>query len=135
MTTAMIIGSLYSNTHPAPKANMKSGVITWPDGATFSYDPEQGALSISGTKSLTIVSKGPATVQCQSATINADDRITLNTKEVICTDKLTASTLSISKGGELNGDFSGSMTFNDVKPNDHDHGGVEHGDSWTKGTK
>ncbi|WP_425267763.1 hypothetical protein [Enterobacter hormaechei] len=27
------------------------------------------------------------------------------------------------------------MTLNGVKPDDHEHGGVESGGSWTKGTK
>ncbi|WP_192034288.1 phage baseplate assembly protein V [Pantoea agglomerans] len=135
MTTAMIIGSLYSNDHPAPAAGIKSGVITWPDGAAFSYDPESSTLSLSGIKALTVKDDGPVEIHCRTAEVKADKSITLNTPNVICTEKLTAGTLSITQGGELNGDFIGAMTINGVKPHDHEHGGVEHGGSWTEGTK
>lgn len=135
MTTAMIIGSLYSNNHPAPAAGIKSGVITWPDGAAFSYDPESSTVSISGIKALSVKDDGPVSIHCKTADVKADDSIRLDTPEVICTQKLTAGTLSITQGGELNGDFTGTMTINGVKPDDHRHGGVEHGGSWTEGTK
>lgn len=135
MNNAIIIGSLFSSAFPPPDSGADTDVISWPDGAACRYDTSTQHLSITGINTLTITTDGPANVQCKSAVITADDSITLDTKEVVCTQKLTAAELSITKGGELHGAFTGSMTINGVKPDDHGHGGVEGGDSWTKGIK
>ena len=135
MTTAVIIGSLYADAHPAPDSGASTHVTTYPDGARFCYDPERGALDLSGIKTLNINASGPAVIACSTATVTAKEKITFDSPEVVCTKKLTAATFSVTEGGELNGKFTGSMTINGVKPDDHGHGGVESGGSWTQGIK
>ncbi|MDK1707010.1 phage baseplate assembly protein V [Serratia marcescens] len=135
MTTATIIGALYSDAHPAPMDSPRAHVITYPDGARFSYDPDQSALDLSGIKTLTINAGEAVNITCSTATVAAKKNITFDSPEVICTHQLTAATFSVTQGGELNGDFTGSMTINGVKPDSHDHGGVESGSSWTQGIK
>ena len=98
-------------------------VVTAPDGAKFRYDAEAGALQVQGIK---------------SAVIEASVIVTLDTPEVNCTNLLRAKNLNITEGGEMHGNFShtgGKFTSNGVQVDDHDHGAVERGGSWTEGTR
>lgn len=130
MTTAAIIGSLYSDNAPPPSQAAKNITFSLPDGAVFSYDAENSALSISGVKTITI--------ECETGTVKAADSLTLDTPNVICTQQLTAATLQITEGGGMKGDIShtdGTFTSNGVAVDKHSHGGVQSGGSWTEGTK
>ncbi|HHJ4428209.1 TPA: phage baseplate assembly protein V [Klebsiella pneumoniae] len=120
---AFIGGSLYSDDNPAPGASRSEMVVTAPDGATFRYDAEAGALQVKGIK---------------AATIEASVKITLDTPEVECTNLLTAKNLNVTEGGEMRGDIThtgGAFTSNGVQVDDHSHGAVERGGSWTEGTQ
>ena len=119
---AFIGGSLYSDDNPAPGVSRNEMVVTAPDGATFRYDAEVGALQVTGIK---------------SATIEASVKITLDTPEVECTNLLTTKNLSVTEGGEMHGDIThtdGAFTSNGVQVDSHNPGAVERGGSWTEGT-
>ncbi|WP_436882786.1 phage baseplate assembly protein V [Enterobacter asburiae] len=131
---AFIAGSLYCDAHDAPGSGADYH-MTCPDGAEFIYSPDSSSLHVSGIKTLTISASGEVTVNCAAATIKADEQITLDAPEVKCTNKLTTASFSATEGGEMHGNFTGTATFNDVRPDDHDHGGVKSGDDRTKGTK
>ncbi|MBS3892291.1 phage baseplate assembly protein V [Serratia marcescens] len=135
MTTAVIVGSLYSSDHPAPDSGASTHVTTYPDGARFCYDPAQSALALNGIKTLNVNAGGAVAITCSTATVSATEKVTLDAPEVVCTKKLTASTFSVTQGGEMHGNFTGNMTINGIKPDEHSHGGVESGGSWTQGTK
>lgn len=120
---AFIGGSLYSDDNPAPGSSRNEVVMTAPDGATFRYDAEAGALQVTGIK---------------SATIEASVKVTLDTPEVECTNLLTTRSLNVREGGEMHGNIAhtgGAFTSNGVQVDDHDHGAVERGGSWTEGTR
>lgn len=120
---AFIGGSLYSDDNPAPGASRNEMVVTAPDGATFRYDAEAGALQVKGIK---------------SAVVEASVKIMLDTPEVECTNLLKTKNLSVTDGGEMRGDIThagGAFTSNGVQVDDHDHGAVERGGSWTEGTR
>ena len=120
---AFIGGSLYSDDNPAPGASRNEMVMTAPDGAKFRYDAEAGALQVKGIK---------------SAVIEASVKITLDTPEVECTNLLTTKNLNVTEGGEMHGDIThtgGALTSNGVQVDNHSHGGVESGGSWTEGTR
>ncbi|HHN8614834.1 TPA: phage baseplate assembly protein V [Klebsiella quasipneumoniae] len=120
---AFIGGSLYSDDNPAPGASRNEMVVTAPDGAKFRYDAEAGALQVKGI---------------QSAVVEASVKITLDTPEVECTNLLTTKNLNVTEGGEMHGDIThtgGAFTSNGVQVDNHGHGGVERGESWTVGTK
>ncbi|EMX1848274.1 TPA: phage baseplate assembly protein V [Klebsiella pneumoniae] len=120
---AFIGGSLYSDDNPAPGATRKEMVMTAPDGAKFRYDAEAGALQVQGIK---------------SAVIEASVIVTLDTPEVNCTNLLRAKKLDITEGGNMRGNFShtgGKFKSNGVQVDDHNHGAVERGGSWTEGTR
>ncbi|SLY38355.1 phage baseplate assembly protein V [Klebsiella variicola] len=120
---AFIGGSLYSDDNPAPGASRNEMVMTAPDGATFRYDAEAGALQVKGIK---------------SAVVEASIKITLDAPEVECTNLLTTKNLNVTEGGEMHGNVThtrGKFTSNGVQVDDHNHGAVERGESWTEGTK
>ncbi|HBX6357566.1 phage baseplate assembly protein V [Klebsiella pneumoniae] len=120
---AFIGGSLYSDDNPAPGASRNEMVVTAPDGAKFRYDAEAGALQVQGIK---------------SAVIEASVIVTLDTPEVNCTNLLRAKKLDITEGGNMRGNFShtgGKFKSNGVQVDDHNHGAVERGGSWTEGTR
>ncbi|HHR9620649.1 TPA: phage baseplate assembly protein V [Salmonella enterica subsp. enterica serovar Muenchen] len=121
--TAMVIGSLYSNDNPAPGSSLKEMVITAPDGAVIRYDADAGALSATGMK---------------TANLEASVSVTLKTPVVECTQHLKAATFEITQGGKMTGSVEhsgGRFTSNGVQVDNHGHGGVKPGDSWTKGTR
>ncbi|EIY5061272.1 MULTISPECIES: phage baseplate assembly protein V [Klebsiella pneumoniae complex] len=120
---AFIGGSLYSDDNPAPGASRNEMVVTAPDGATFRYDAEAGALQVKGIK---------------SAVVEASIKITLDAPEVECTNLLTTKNLNVTEGGEMHGNVThtrGKFTSNGVQVDDHNHGAVERGGSWTEGTR
>ncbi|MDS7800080.1 phage baseplate assembly protein V [Klebsiella michiganensis] len=120
---AFIGGSLYSDDNPAPGVSRNELIVTAPDGAMFCYDAEAGALQVKGIK---------------SAVVEASVKITLDTPEVECTNLLKTKNLSVTEGGEMRGDIThtgGAFTSNGVQVDDHDHGAVERGGSWTEGTR
>ncbi|HDX8690698.1 TPA: phage baseplate assembly protein V [Klebsiella michiganensis] len=120
---AFIGGSLYSDDNPAPGVSRNEMIVTAPDGAMFCYDAEAGALQVKGIK---------------SAVVEASVKITLDTPEVECTNLLTTKSLNVTEGGEMRGDIThtdGAFTSNGVQVDDHDHGAVERGGSWTEGTR
>lgn len=70
--------------------------------------------------------------------VKAETRITLDTPEVVCTNKLTTGTLEVQKGGTLRGNIEhsgGTLKSNGVQVDNHAHGNVQSGGSWTKGTQ
>ena len=120
---AFIGGSLYSDDNPAPGVSRNEMVVTAPDGATFRYSAEAGALQVKGIK---------------SAVVEASVKITLDTPEVQCTNLLTTKSLNVTEGGEMRGDIThtgGAFTSNGVQVDDHNHGAVERGGSWTEGVR
>ncbi|RLM23688.1 baseplate assembly protein [Brenneria alni] len=121
--TAVILGSLYSGENPAPGSSINEMVIKAPDGATIRYDAAASALEASGMKTARIV---------------ASVGVTLETPVVECTEHLVAKTFSFTEGGEMQGDVNhsgGAFKSNGVQVDDHDHGGVESGPSWTVGIR
>ena len=60
------------------------------------------------------------------------------TPEVVCTNKLTTGTLEVKNGGKMSGNIEhtgGTLKSNGVQVDNHAHGGVERGGSWTEGIK
>ena len=109
--TAVIIGSLYSNDHPAPGSSLKEIMLTAPDGASFRYDAEASALEAQGMK---------------TAHIKASASVTLETPLVECTDHLKTRTFELTEGGTMKGDVThsdGSLSSNGKVLHTHKHPG------------
>lgn len=138
LDTAFVLPGIFSDDHPAPSASVDGFHITFPDGAVIEYEPETGALTVSGIKTADVTASDSINVTVPVVTVKAETRITLDTPEVVCTNKLTTTTLEVTKGGEMRGDIEhtgGKLSSNGVVVDDHGHGGVQRGGAWTEGTK
>lgn len=93
---------------------------------------------VSGIKTASVTASDSVTATVPVVTVKASTRITLNTPEVVCTNRLITGTLEVQKGGKMHGNIAhtdGKFTSNGVQVDDHGHGGVKSGDNWTQGTK
>lgn len=138
LDTAFVLPGIFSDDNPAPSASPDAFHIAFPDGAAIEYDPESGALTVSGIKTADVTASGSITATVPVVMVKAETRITLDTPEVVCTNKLITGSLEVQKGGTMKGDIThtgGKFTSNGVQADDHDHGGVKGGEERTKGTK
>lgn len=94
-----------------PSASADGWRVEFPDGAVIEYEPDTGKLTVSGIKIADVTASASVVVTCPSVTVTASQKITLDTPEVICTNKLTTGSIEVKKGC------------------------VERGGSWTVGTK
>ncbi|QBH97346.1 phage baseplate assembly protein V [Limnobaculum zhutongyuii] len=133
---AVICFSLYTDDIQPPDFGKQTRVTKYPDGAVTHYSPESGALTVSGVKTITVNSATSVTVNTTTATINATGSVTLDTPEVICTNHLTTGTLTVKKGGSMQGNIThtgGNFSSNGIVVHTHTHGGVDRGSSSTDG--
>lgn len=138
LDTAFVLPGIFSDDHPAPSDSPDALHVSFPDGAVIEYEPENGALTVSGIKTADVTASESIAVTVPVVLVKAETRITLDTPEVVCTNKLTTGTLEVQKGGKMSGNIEhtgGTFTSNGVQVDNHDHGGVERGGSWTEGTK
>lgn len=138
LDTAFVLPGIFSDDNPAPSASADAWHVAFPDGAVIEYEPETGALTVSGVKTADVTASGSITVTVPVVLVKAVTRITLDTPEVVCTNKLTTGTLEVQKGGTMRGNIEhtdGTFKSNGVQVDDHGHGGVQKGGIWTEGTK
>ncbi len=138
LDTAFVLPGIFSDDNPAPSASADAWHVAFPDGAVIEYEPETGALTVSGVKTADVTASGSITVTVPVVLVKAVTRITLDTPEVVCTNKLTTGTLEVKKGGTMRGNIEhtdGTFKSNGVQVDDHGHGGVQKGGIWTEGTK
>lgn len=138
LDTAFVLPGIFSDDHPAPSASPDAIHVAFPDGAVIEYEPESGALTVTGIKTADVTASDSITATVPLVLVKAETRITLDTPEVVCTNKLTTGTLEVQKGGTMRGNIEhtgGTLKSNGVQVDDHGHGGVERGGSWTEGTK
>ena len=138
LDTAFVLPGIYSDDHPAPSASADALHVSFPDGAVIEYEPETSALTVSGIKTADVTASDSITATVPLVLVKASTRITLDSPEVVCTNKLTTGTIEVQQGGKMSGNIehgSGTFTSNGVQVDDHEHGKVQRGDSWTEGTK
>lgn len=136
LDTAFVLPGIYSDDNPAPSASSDALYISFPDGAVVEYEPATGALTVTGIKTATVTASESLTATVPLVMVKADTRITLDTPEVVCTNKLITGSLEVQKGGVMKGDIShsgGALSSNGVTVHSHRHGGVVRGDSQTDG--
>lgn len=102
LDTAFVMPAVFSDEFPAPSASADAVHVTFPDGAVIEYKPKTGALLATGIKSATVNAAVKVAVTAPLINCTAKTRITLDTPEVVCTNKLTTATIEIKKGGPPN---------------------------------
>lgn len=130
LTTAFVLPGIYSDANSAPSASADALHITFPDGAVIEYEPETSALTVSGIKTADVTASDSITTTVPLVLVKASTRITLDTPEVVCTNKLTTGTLEVQKGGTMKGNIThtgGSLSSNGIVVDTHQHNGVKSG--------
>ncbi|MGO3568326.1 MAG: phage baseplate assembly protein V [Serratia grimesii] len=138
LDTAFVLPGIFSDDFPAPSASAEAYHVSFPDGAVIEYEPETGALAVTGIKTADVQASESITANTKVVMVSAAESITLDTPEVVCTNKLTTGTLEVKNGGKMSGDIEhadGTFKSNGVQVDKHGHGGVQRGNDWTEGTK
>ncbi|WP_205744248.1 phage baseplate assembly protein V [Dickeya lacustris] len=131
LNSAFVLPGIYSEQHPAPSTSADACHIHFPDGAIVEYEPATSALKVTGIKTATVVASDSVTVTTRNVTVNASERIRLDTPEVLCTGKLI-----VQQGGSITGSVThsgGSFSSNGVVVHTHQHSGVKGGGDTTGG--
>lgn len=126
LDTAFVLPGIYSDNNPAPSASADALHISFPDGAVVEYEPATGALTVSGIKTADITASESITATVPLVTVKASTRITLDTPEVVCTNKLITGTLEVKQGGTMSGNIEhsgGSLSSNGKVLHTHKHPG------------
>lgn len=132
LDTAFVLPGIYSDDHPAPSASADALHITFPDGAVIEYEPETSALTVNGIKTADVTASDSITATVPVVLVKAATRITLDTPEVVCTNKLITATLEVQKGGTMKGDIThtgGSLSSNGKVLHTHKHPGDSGGET------
>ncbi|HHT0250870.1 TPA: phage baseplate assembly protein V [Raoultella ornithinolytica] len=126
LDTAFVLPGIYSDDNPAPSASADAWHVEFPDGAVMSYEPETGALTVIGIKTADVTASDSVAVSVPVVLVKAETRVTLDTPEVVCTNKLTTGTLEVKQGGKMSGDIEhggGSFSSNGKVLHTHKHPG------------
>jgi len=130
LDTGFVLPGIYSDDFPAPSASPQAYHVSFPDGAVLEYEPESGALTVSGIKTAAITAATSINATAPNVTVTASAKITLDTPEVVCTNRLTTGSLEVQKGGAMKGNIThtgGAFTSNGVQVDTHTHSGVQTG--------
>lgn len=126
LDTAFVLPGIFSDDNPAPSASADAVHIAFPDGAVIEYEPKTSALMVSGIKTATVSAAQSLTATVPEVIVKAATRITLDTPEVVCTNKLITGTLEVQQGGTMNGNIShsgGELSSNGKVLHTHQHPG------------
>ncbi|PTA87853.1 phage baseplate assembly protein V [Kosakonia sp. H7A] len=126
LDTAFVLPGIFSDDHPAPSASADALHIAFPDGAVIEYEPAASALTVSGIKTADVTASESLTATVPLVLVKASSRITLDTPEVICTNRLITGTLEVQKGGTMRGDIEhsgGALSSNGKVLHTHQHPG------------
>lgn len=126
LDTAFVLSGIFSDENPAPSASADALHIAFPDGAVIEYEPQTSALTVSGIKTANVTASGSLTATAPVVMVKASTRITLDTPEVVCTNKLITGSLEVQRGGTMRGDIEhsgGALSSNGKVLHTHKHPG------------
>lgn len=132
LDTAFVLPAIFSDDYPAPSASADALHIAFPDGAVIEYEPETSALTVSGIKTADITASESITATVPMVMVRADTRITLDTPEVVCTNKLITGSIEVQKGGTMKGNIEhsgGNLSSNGKVLHTHKHPGDSGGET------
>ncbi|MDC9588189.1 phage baseplate assembly protein V [Xenorhabdus sp. XENO-10] len=130
LTTAFVLPAIFSDEFPAPSISPEATYIKFPDGAVMEYEPQSGALTVTGIKTATVTASDSVHITAPEITCVASTRITLDTPEVICTQLMSTGNLIVRNGGKMTGNIEhtgGTFSSNGVVVDSHKHTGIRSG--------
>ena len=126
LDTAFVLPGIFSDENPAPSASADVWHISFPDGAVFEYEPKTSALTVSGIKTADVTASESVSVTVPVVMGKASSRITLDSPEVVCTNKLITGSLEVQNGGTMHGNIEhsgGALSSNGKVLHTHQHPG------------
>lgn len=129
LSLGCVLPSIYCDANPTPSKSEDGYFVTFPDGASFEYEPETSQLTIKGIKTAVIEAS-------EQITAKAGSKIQLDTPLVECSDHITFKSFSASGGGAkgstgtLTGNVihkQGQLSSNGIILDSHTHIGVKAG--------
>ncbi|HCA5410256.1 TPA: phage baseplate assembly protein V [Klebsiella variicola] len=132
LDTAFVLPGIYSDDNPAPSVSEDAWHVEFPDGAVMSYEPETGALTVTGIKTADVTASDLVAVSVPVVLVKASTRVNLDSPEVVCTNKLMTGTLEVKNGGKMSGYIEhggGSFSSNGKVLNTHKHPGDSGGET------
>lgn len=132
LDTAFVLPAIFSDDYSAPSVSADALHIAFPDGAVIEYEPETSALTVSGIKTADITASESITATVPMVLVRADTRITLDTPEVVCTNKLITGSIEVQKGGTMKGNIEhsgGNLSSNGKVLHTHKHPGDSGGET------
>ncbi|SFU18400.1 phage baseplate assembly protein V [Kosakonia arachidis] len=126
LDTAFVLPGIFSDENRAPSASADALHIAFPDGAVIEYEPATSALTVSGIRTADVTASESLTATVPVVLVKASSRITLDTPEVVCTNRLITGTLEVQKGGTMSGNIShsgGALSSNGKVLHTHQHPG------------
>jgi phage baseplate assembly protein V len=114
----IILGSTYQANFPAPSTDPNVWQKLFKDGTFIQYDRNAHALTVDVTKS-----EGTVTINCQAATVNASENVTLNTPTTHLTGDLQVDgNTTVNGDTEMKGnaDVQGDTTVKNITSNGTD---------------
>lgn len=134
LDTASVLPGVFSDDNPSPPTSADAWHVVFPDDAVIEYEPGTGALTVSGIKIADVTASESIIATVPLVLVEASTSITLDTPEVVCTNKLKTGTLEVKKGGTMSGIIEykdGSLSSNNKVFHTHKHPGDS---GWTTGT-
>nr|WP_086110265.1 phage baseplate assembly protein V [Xenorhabdus vietnamensis] len=77
LTTAFVLPAIFSNGRPAPSISSQAVRIEFPDGAMMEYEPQSGALTVSGIRTGEIKALKSFKIEAPEITLEAKNKIKL----------------------------------------------------------
>lgn len=72
LDTAFVLPSIFSDDHPAPSASPDALHIAFPDGAVIEYEPDSGALTVSGIETADVTASDSLTATVPVVLVKAE---------------------------------------------------------------
>ena len=72
LDTAFVLPGIFSDDNPAPSASADAWHVAFPDGAVIEYEPETGALTVSGIKTADVTASESITATVPLVLVKAD---------------------------------------------------------------
>lgn len=106
LSAAFVIGSLSSDSNPNAGDSADKPRTVYSDGTVVEYDKASHTMTID-----TSASSGTVIIKCNTATIQADTSVTIDTPDTTCTGNLTVAKSLTMGGGGGTANFTGNVAF------------------------
>jgi phage baseplate assembly protein V len=99
-----VLPGIFSDDNPAPSASADAWHVAFPDGAVIEYEPETGALTVSGIKTADVTASESITATVPVVLVKARP-VSPSTPGGGLHQQADDGTLEVQKGGKMSGNI------------------------------